>query len=111
MRYEQQKTSTSVSAVATRALEEVRRIVLDVVSEKNVRVYLFGSWARGEATRLSDIDVAIDPQTTLARGTLAKLRERLEESHVPYHVDVVDLTRTSPEFRQRVMTEGVLWSD
>ena len=109
MRHQQRETAGSV--VASKSLEEVRRIVLDVLSEKDVKVYLCGSWARGEATRLSDIDVAIDPHVTLPRGTLARLRERLEESHVPYHVDVVDLTRTSPEFRQRVLTEGVLWSD
>ena len=109
MRHLQQGITTS--AIATRALEDVRRIVLDVVSEKKGRVYLFGSWARGEATRLSDIDVAIDPHATLPRGMLAQLRERLEESHVPYRVDVVDLTRMSPEFRQRVLTEGGLWSD
>jgi predicted nucleotidyltransferase len=102
---------TTTSPAATRALEEVRRIVLEVVGTENVEIYLFGSWARGEATRLSDIDVAIEPHTTLPRGTLARLRERLEESHVPYRVDVVDLTRTSPEFRRRVLTEGVLWND
>ena len=101
---------TIESPVATRALEEVRRIVLDALSEKNAQVYLFGSWARGEATRLSDIDVAIDPHIPLPRGTLARLRERLEESYVPYHVDVVDLTRTAPEFRHRVLAEGMLWS-
>ena len=96
--------------MTTKALEEVRRIVLDALGEKNAHVYLFGSWARGEATRLSDIDVAIEPYAPLPRGTLARLRERLEESHVPYHVDVVDLTRTAPEFRHRVLAEGVLWS-
>ena len=99
------------SPVATKALEEVRRIVLDALGKEKVHVYLFGSWARGEATRLSDIDVAIDPRyTPLPRGMLARLRERLEESHVPYHVDVVDLTRTAPEFRHRVLAEGVLWN-
>lgn len=102
---------TTASPIATKALEEVRRIVLDTLSEKHAHVYLFGSWARGEATRLSDIDVAIDPHAPLPRGTLARLRERLEESHVPYHVDVVDLTRMAPEFRHRVLAEGVLWSD
>lgn len=102
---------TTASPAATRALEEVRRIVLDVVGGENVKIYLFGSWARGEATHLSDIDVAIEPHATLPRGTLARLRERLEESHVPYRVDVVDLTRTTPEFRRRVLAEGVLWSD
>jgi len=102
---------TPAYSVAIRALGEVRRIVLDVVSKENVKVYLFGSWARGEAIRLSDIDVAIDPHVPLPRGTLARLRERLEESHVPYRVDVVDLTRTTPEFRRRVLAEGVLWND
>jgi predicted nucleotidyltransferase len=108
MQYSQRETSTSI--VAAKTLEEVRRIVLGVVSERNVRVYLFGSWARGEASRLSDIDVAIDPQIALPRGTLAQLREQLEESHIPYRVDVVDLSHVSSEFRQRVIAEGVLWN-
>jgi hypothetical protein len=93
-----------------KALEEVRRFVLQAVGADDARIYLFGSWARGEATRLSDIDVAIDPSTPLPRGTLARLREQLEESAVPYHVDIVDLSRADPEFRRRVLAEGVLWS-
>jgi predicted nucleotidyltransferase len=105
------RQQTTTSAAAARALEEVRRLVLEVIGTKRAAVYLFGSWARGQATRLSDIDVAIDPYTTLPRGTLSRLRERLEESQVPYHVDVVDLTRATPEFRRRVLAEGVLWSD
>jgi len=42
---------------------------------------------------------------------LARLRKQLEENHVPYHVDMVDLSRTDPEFRRRVLTKGILWSD
>ena len=95
---------------ATKALEEVRRIVMDVVGGGKAAVYLFGSWARGEATPLSDIDVAIEPHTALPPGTLARLRERLEESHVPYRVDVVDLRRATPVFRRRVLEEGIQWS-
>lgn len=101
---------TSSNFITTKALEDVRGIVLDELGSKKVAVYLFGSWARGEATPLSDIDVAIEPHVPLPSGTLARLRERLEESHVPYRVDVVDLSRTSPDFRRRVLTEGVLWS-
>jgi hypothetical protein len=100
-----------MSLTAIRALEEVRRIVRETVGSGNADVYLFGSWARGEATRISDIDVAIDPHETLPRGALAQLRERLEESHVPYRVEVVDLRRPDPEFRRRVLTEGIPWND
>lgn len=105
------RQQTLRNSVATKALEDVRRIVMDELGSEKATVYLFGSWARGEATSLSDIDVAIEPHLTLSPGTLARLRERLEESHVPYRVDVVDLSRTSPDFRHRVLTEGVLWSD
>lgn len=106
-----QHTTALVSDTARQALADVRRLVLDTLGNQRADVYLFGSWARGEATRLSDVDVAIDAHAPLPRGTLARLRERLEESHIPYRVDVVDLARTTPEFRRRVLTEGVLWND
>lgn len=99
------------TSTARQALADVRRIVCETLGGEGATVYLFGSWARGEATRLSDIDVAIDSPLPLSRGVLARLRERLEESHVPYHVDVVDLTKAMPELRRRVLAEGVLWSD
>lgn len=100
-----------VSDTTQQALTEVRRLVLNVIGNQHAEVYLFGSWARGEATHLSDVDVAINAQTPLPRGMLARLREQLEESHIPYRVEVVDLARTTPEFRHRVLAEGVLWND
>lgn len=97
--------------VATRALEEVRRIVREVLGEGRATVCLFGSWAKGNVRATSDIDLAIEAHGPLPRGTLAVLRERLEESHVPYRVDVVDLEDADPEFRRRVLEEGIPWND
>jgi hypothetical protein len=93
-----------------KAFEEVRQILREVLGSQEVVVYLFGSWARGESTSLSDIDIALDSTAPLAPGVLAQLRERLEESHVPYRVDVVDLTSADAAFRQQVLDEGVRWS-
>jgi len=73
-------------------------------------VYLFGSWARGSGSRISDIDVAIDASGPLPRGLLAGLREALEESDVLYQVDLVDLSEAPPALRHRVESEGVLWN-
>jgi predicted nucleotidyltransferase len=106
-----QQRSPAVSATALKALAEVRRIVLEVIGSENATIYLFGSWARGNATHTSDIDIAIEPLVDLPRGAFARLRECLEESHIPYHVDVVDLRKVDPLFRRRVMTEGVQWND
>jgi len=98
-------------ALGQQALDEVRRILREVLGEGTATVYLFGSWARGEATSVSDIDLAIEARTPLAPGILARLRERLEESRVPYRVEVVDLSQADPAFRRRILAESVRWSD
>ena len=53
--------------------------------------------------------MAIDAATPLPRGVLATLRDALEESTIPYRVDVVDLAETDSDFRERIRREGVLW--
>jgi predicted nucleotidyltransferase len=92
-------------------LEHVRRITRATVGRYPAKVYLFGSWAQGIPTRHSDIDVGIEPLAPLPPGTLAILRERLEESHIPYRVEVVDLGTTDRAFREAVIRRSIPWSD
>jgi hypothetical protein len=97
--------------VVAEPLKEIRRIVREVLGEQKATLILFGSWARGEATSISDIDLAIESPVPLKPGTLAELRERLEESHVPYRVDLVELRDADPAFRRRILEEGITWND
>ena len=85
-------------------------MVLEGLAEYAVRVYLFGSHARGTATRTSDVDVAILPLEPLPLWVLSVLRGELEESQILPRVDLVDLSMTNPAFRERVMQEGIVWS-
>ena len=96
--------------VRARALKRVREITTEVLRDRDVRVYLFGSSVTGPPHRWSDIDVAVDPVSPLPAALLTELRERLEESDVPYDVDIVDLSKVSPEIRARVEPEGLLWN-
>lgn len=98
-----------LSTVRQRALDNVKHIVLDRLAGHPARVYLFGSCARGDAHLLSDIDVAIEPLEPLPGAVLADIRDDLEESTVPYFVDVVDLSEAKPEFRARVVRDGIVW--
>ncbi len=97
------------ASTRARALERVREITLQVLGDRDVRVYLFGSSVTGRVRGSSDIDVAVDPLHALPSALLAELRERFEESEVPYDVDVVDLSVASPELRARVEREGLSW--
>ena len=96
--------------IAVKSITQARSLVQEETGTLDVTVYLFGSWARGEAASYSDIDIAVDSPHPLPRGFLSQLRERFEESTIPYRVEVVDLRRTDPAFRQRVIREGVRWN-
>jgi predicted nucleotidyltransferase len=100
----------SSSALASRAfLERVRAMALEALEGLPVSVWLFGSWARGEARSSSDIDLAVLPTGPLPDGTLAKLRLAFEESTIPYRVDLVDLRDVDEGFREAVQEEGIRW--
>ena len=70
---------------------------------------VFGSTARGDALRYSDLDIGILPRQPLPPGTLAALREALAESSMLIDADVVDLSEADEEFRSAVLREARTW--
>ena len=64
-------------------IDEIKRRVIPVAQKYNLAaVYLFGSYARGEATEHSDIDIRID------KGNSKKLRSLLDVSGL--RLDLID---------------------
>lgn len=72
---------------------------------------LFGSRARGDARRWSDIDVGIRPRRPLPTGLLAETRAALEESSLLLNVDLVNLDDAGPALRAAIEREGKPWND
>lgn len=105
------RKSQSAGSAADANLAEVRRIVLEKLRPYAVQIYLVGSRARGNATPVSDVDVAVLPEQPLPSWVLSGLREALFESTVPYEVDVIDLSQADAEFQRRVLEEAVSWSE
>ena len=95
----------------SRYLKAVRHILLNRLQRYEVKIYLFGSMAKGEVWRSSDIDVAVLPNGHLPEGVLSGIREELENSKVPYRVELIDLSKTSPGFVDHVQRSGILWND
>lgn len=90
-------------------IEQVKRIVLNEVGQTSAVVFLFGSWAREEERRTSDIDIGILHDSVLPPEVFAKIRSALEESTVPYRVDVVDLAKADRALIEKVRKEGIIW--
>jgi predicted nucleotidyltransferase len=75
------------------------------------RVWAFGSRATKERVRrFSDLDLAVEGDE-LTLGQRAALRDSLDESRLPFKVDIVDLATVTPEFRARIAPEFVLVQD
>jgi len=91
--------------------KQIRDIIFKRLKGYKFQLFLFGSEANKTSGRTSDIDVAIMPITPLPKNLLSEIREELEESNIPYPVDLVDLSRAGPEFIHRVTQEGILWND
>ncbi|GBE15562.1 nucleotidyltransferase domain protein [bacterium BMS3Abin14] len=91
-------------------LDQVKRLVLKGLLGHDAQVFLFGSHATGKAGRASDIDVAVLPVRELPAGLLSRIRESLQESYVPFSVELVDLSQTDEAFRERVLAEGIIWT-
>ncbi len=93
-----------------REIAEVKRIVLERIRGHQARVYFFGSRARGDARRWSDIDVAVEPLAPLPPDLLGEIRDALEDSSVIYEVSVFDLSHANAALRQAVERDGILWT-
>jgi predicted nucleotidyltransferase len=98
-----------MNIVRKRAIERLRRMMLDALGEHDAEVWLFGSCARGEALQHSDIDIGVLPRDELPPGFFSNLAENVEESSIPYDVDIVDLRGAAPTLIDEVRREGVKW--
>ena len=92
-------------------LDEVKKIVCSHFDKKSVDIYLFGSWSKGKEKRTSDIDIGIICKEALPEGYFAQVEEELEQSNIPYKVDLVDMTDMLDENRRVFLEGAILWRD
>ena len=74
-----------------------------------VKIYLFGSRARGDNSPSSDIDIALDVGRKIDLYELSLINEEIEESTIPFTVDVIDLYNVSEDFKKNILKDGKLW--
>jgi len=74
-----------------------------------VKIYLFGSRARGDYVAESDIDIALDGGAIIDLALLEKIKEEIEDTTIPFTVDIVDLHRVSEDFKKQILQDAVIW--
>ncbi len=87
----------------------IERILAPWLASEDAGLKLFGSRARGDARRVSDIDLALIASQPIALDDMAALREALEESPVPFRIDLVDYASAPAHLRAAIDREGIPW--
>lgn len=71
------------------------------------KVWVFGSRAKGNAKKFSDLDLVIDAGKSLPGQTMTNLAFDFEESDLPYRVDIVDWNTISDNFKKIIIDSRV----
>ena len=89
-------------------IDEIRSIVIPIAAAHNVeRIYLFGSYARGDATADSDIDLRVDKGKLKGLFALGALYADLEDG-LGKQLDLLTTGSLDQKFLQIIEKEEIL---
>ena len=91
-------------------IDIVKQIVLKHVPKNEFAVFLFGSRAASNSNSLSDIDVGIMGTKPLPTLIMADLDSNLEESIVPFKIDLIDFYQVDKAFRDEALSSIQIWN-
>jgi predicted nucleotidyltransferase len=87
----------------------LNEILVEPLKAHGCQVWIFGSRARGNHHRFSDIDILFRTDgRKLPAGFLAEAIERLEESRLSYKVDLVEEQSLAESYKANVEREKAL---
>ena len=89
---------------------ELKKIVKDFLKTEDVKIFLFGSRARQDHNLFSDVDIGVLPGDKSAWRKIMFLKERIEESNIPYRVEFVNLKEVSDDFKNEVLKDAISWN-
>lgn len=89
---------------------QIKKIIFEHLPPKDYQVFIFGSRATGRAKKWSDWDIGVQGKQSIPLQILAKINEELENSNIPYLVEVVDFTQVRDKFKNFALKDIKLWT-
>jgi len=94
----------------TKYIDIAKNIILKFVPKNEYAIFLFGSRAEGNERRASDIDIGILGMKEFPVLIKSDLEDELEESIIPYKVDIIDFATVSEEFKKTALKHIQIWN-
>lgn len=98
---------TSRIDIQSKYFDLIKHILkMELGTTLGIKVFVFGSRAKGNAWEFSDLDLAIQGEGKNSQ-LICNLHNRFEESPLPFEVDIIDLNNISEEFYEAIKNDLV----
>ncbi len=89
--------------------DEILAEVADIIARyvPGARIFLFGSRAKGDAIETSDFDIAVDAGSKISLDVIARIKDEIDELRTLKSIDIIDLNRVNPAFKEIIRKNGV----
>lgn len=89
---------------------QIKDIIFRHLDPKDYQVFLFGSRASQTNSTYSDYDIGIMGKNSLPATIKADIEDELEQSNIPFIVEIVDFHHVSNIFKKTALKEAILWT-
>lgn len=100
----------SSHSLSDKYLTLAKEIILKYIPKNDYAVFLFGSRASGKNSKVSDIDVGFMGKKELPVMVKSNMEDELEESIIPYTVDLIDFKNVTADFKKIALEDIVVWN-
>jgi len=99
--------SPSYPALYKKSEDFLKKLLIETLPEDS-EIFLFGSRAAGDHSWNSDIDIGVVAEK-LDYKTIVKIKEIVDDSFVPFKVDIVDFSKADDGFKQIALRSIIRW--
>jgi len=88
---------------------ELKEVIIDFLKSEDVKIILFGSRARKDNYRGSDIDIGIIPYGKIDERRITLLKEKVENLNIPYKVEIINFQDVSENLKDLALKDALVW--
>lgn len=91
-------------------LNKIKDIINKNIDTGKTSVFLFGSRTGSSCSFASDIDIGLLDSSAIDNKIIMRIKNEIEESIIPFHVDIVDFAAVSHSFKEIAMEKIIVWN-
>lgn len=94
-------------AKKVRTMGEIKTLIIPILKEHGIRrAGVFGSLARGERRKDSDIDIVVEIENDISLLEFIGIKQQLEEA-LDLKVDLVEYKAIKPRIKKQILKEEI----